>query len=130
MKKVKLVVVFAVLALAFVLIVTSFASNLSPYLSVTELLEKRPYGSTVQVIGKVLPNTISFNTSSGILSFVITDNQSVVEVYHNGLVSNLGNSTEVVVIGKYGDDGIFYAQRILVKCPSKYVEKSEEEGGS
>ena len=57
----------------------------------------------------------------------MTDGNAKLNVVHEGIVSNLRNSTEVVVIGKYGEDGIFYAEKVLVKCPSKYLP--EEEGG-
>ena len=29
--------------------------------------------------------------------------------------------SEIILEGSYGDDGVFYSESVIVKCPSKYV---------
>jgi len=121
-------VLIVIPSLLAVLIASLFSANLSPYVSVTEVIEKRMYGANVQVYGDVLNDTISFDINSGVITFTITDGNSALKVQHQGIVNNLKNATEVVAIGEYGRDGVFYAQKVLVKCPSKYQEVPKEEG--
>ncbi len=127
MKRKKLLLIVILAALILVIISNLFTASLSPYLTVSELVERGEYGRNVQVIGEVDKETIAFDVKTGILTFVLTDGDARLKVKYEGIVSNLRNSTEVVVIGKYGQDGIFYAEKVLVKCPSKYMPK--EEGG-
>ncbi len=116
----------AVLAAGFLILIAGFfTSSLSPYKTVSELVDKKLYDSSVQVIGNVTKQSLLFNVDSGILTFDLTDGKKVLTVRFEGMVNNIGNATEVVAVGKYGRDNIFYAAKILVKCPSKYVEKPE-----
>jgi len=127
-KRSKLVVIIVVPTLLIALIMSLFNASLSPYVSVTEVVQKKMYGVNVQVFGDVLNKTISFDMDSGILTFDITDGNNTLTIQHQGVVNNLRNATQVVAIGTYGRDGIFHAQKILVKCPSKYQGVPREEG--
>ncbi|MBD3409173.1 MAG: cytochrome c maturation protein CcmE [Ignavibacteriales bacterium] len=49
--------------------------------------------------------------------------------YDGGMPPNFESSTSVVVTGRY-EDGVFKADNILTKCPSKYEEKMEETSGA
>jgi cytochrome c-type biogenesis protein CcmE len=126
MKKGKIFVIASLSILLIILLSNIFTTSISPYLTVSELLEKKEYNKNVQVIGEVIKETIFFDVETGILKFVMTDGRSKLNVWYEGIVSNLENSTEVVVIGKYMEDGIFYAEKVLVKCPSKYAPEGEE----
>jgi cytochrome c-type biogenesis protein CcmE len=79
----------------------------------------------LQVFGQAVVDTIQLNTQTGILTFDLTDGNNTVTIRHRGMVNNLRNSTEVVAIGEYRD-GVFQAEKLLVKCPSKYEEIKEE----
>jgi cytochrome c-type biogenesis protein CcmE len=47
-------------------------------------------------------------------------------VYHKGPIpQNLMEADNVVVVGRFDENGTFVAQRILVKCPSKYQAKQQ-----
>ncbi len=127
MKKGKLLVIIVLPALFLVLMAGLFTENISPYISVTELKTDDVANRNVQVYGDVLVDSIHFDKDLGLLSFDITDGDSVVQVQHRGMVSNLQNATEVVAIGEY-IDGVFQAEKVLVKCPSKYQELVSEEG--
>jgi cytochrome c-type biogenesis protein CcmE len=103
-----------------------FTENISPYISVTELKSEDMVNRNVQVFGDVVVNTIKFDKDTSIQTFDITDGSNSVEVNHRGVVNNLQNATEVVAIGKY-IDGVFQADQVLVKCPSKYQEEESKE---
>jgi uncharacterized protein (DUF934 family) len=53
-----------------------FNENVSPYISVSELIEGNNVNRNVQVFGDVLVESIDFDTQSGILTFDITDGES------------------------------------------------------
>lgn len=120
-------VIIVLPALFIILIGGLFTENISPYISVTELKTDDVSNRNVQVYGDVLVDSIHFDKDLVLLSFDITDGDSVVQVQHRGMVSNLQNATEVVAIGEY-IDGVFQAEKVLVKCPSKYQELISEEG--
>ena len=59
------------------------------------------------------------------VTFLMVDNnQKTNKVFYNKpMPPDLKQSEQVVVIGSYKED-IFYANQILLKCPSKYEEES------
>ena len=63
------------------------------------------------------PDKLSF-------SFVMLDeNEMAQEVYYNEpMPADFQRSEQVVIIGSYQDD-LFIADKILLKCPSKYQEE-------
>jgi cytochrome c-type biogenesis protein CcmE len=96
----------------------SFRKTLTPYVSFEEAKES---GATVQVIGEVALSQARYDTESHRLSFPIIDergNQMLVE-YSGTKPGNFEQADRVVVIGRY-EDGVFLADQLLVKCPSKY----------
>jgi len=121
MNKFKLSILIIFPIVFIVLIAGVFSTNVSPYISVTELISGNVINRNVQVYGKAVIESISFDTSKSILTFDITDGTNNVTVSYKGMVNNLENSTEVVAGGQY-DKGVFNAEKILVKCPSKYQE--------
>ncbi|HEY4700230.1 MAG TPA: cytochrome c maturation protein CcmE [Nitrososphaerales archaeon] len=121
MNKFKLSILIIFPIVFIVLIAGVFSTNVSPYISVTELISGNVINRNVQVYGKAVIESISFDTSKSILTFDITDGTNNVTVSYKGMVNNLENSTEVVAVGQY-DKGVFNAEKILVKCPSKYQE--------
>ncbi len=105
----------------------SFRSSLNPYVTFNEAAE---LSRQVQVLGKIVrPEEISYNLEAGDLQFYLADNEgTVLLVSYNGTrPDNLEESENVVAVGYYSD-GIFQAEKLLVKCPSKY--ESQENGGS
>jgi len=117
--KLSILIIFPIIFI--VLIAGVFSTNVSPYISVTELISGNVINRNVQVYGKAVIESISFDTSKSILTFDITDGTNNVTVSYKGMVNNLENSTEVVAVGQYNKD-VFNAEKILVKCPSKYQE--------
>ena len=44
-------------------------------------------------------------------------------VYQDAKPNDFERSEQVVIVGEMGDDEVFHASKILMKCPSKYKEK-------
>jgi len=88
---------------------------------------------TVQVMGKIDFNTVNYNSEQSRLEFVIYDAEAKdpiiaerLEVNYYGVVpGNFDQATSVVVKGR-PENGVFVAEQMLVKCPSKY----QGEGGN
>ncbi|MCL4435446.1 MAG: cytochrome c maturation protein CcmE [Thaumarchaeota archaeon] len=126
MKKNKLLVIVALPAIFVALIAGVFSANVSPYVSVTQVVTQNMTQRNLQVFGQVIVDSIYFDKSTGIETFVLTDGNNTVTVNFRGIVNNLSNSTEVVAIGVY-DGKIVQAERVLVKCPSKYETATAKE---
>jgi cytochrome c-type biogenesis protein CcmE len=94
-----------------------FSRSLTPYVSFAEAMEKK---ETVQVKGYLAGPVGTMGGGYGI-SFVLRDDEgtAVNVVYAGAKPDNMEHSESVVVIGCY-EDLKFNAEKILVKCPSKY----------
>lgn len=113
-------------AIFIVLMMGLFTENISPYISVSDLMTKNTQNGNVQLYGQVILESIFFDNDSGITSFDITDGNQSISVMHKGMINNLEHSTEVVAIGEYNND-LFQADKVLVKCPSKYEARIPED---
>ncbi len=105
----------------------SFRSSLNPYVTFNEAAQ---LPRQVQVLGQIVrPEEISYNLEVGDLQFYLADGEgTVMLVTYNGIrPDNLEESENIVAVGYYSD-GIFQAEKLLVKCPSKY--ESHESGGN
>ena len=103
-----------------------FQSSATYYYTVSELIEQESsiYGENVRVNGQVAPDSVEQEAQGTILRFTIIDaeGEESLPVFYQGVVPDafkVGN--DVVVEGHLNSDGIFQANTILVKCPSKYV---------
>ncbi|MCL1851950.1 MAG: cytochrome c maturation protein CcmE [Peptococcaceae bacterium] len=93
------------------------SQNLTPYVSFAEAKEKK---GSVQVHGALEGDVQTLSGGQGIMFELKDDDGTVAEVVYKGLKpDNMDQSDGVVVIGKFDDD-VFQANKILVKCPSKY----------
>ena len=109
----------AVLAAAFVVLgVTAFQKTLTPYLSFGEARKAR---GTVQVMGSLDKQSDRYDTEKGELSFEIVDaSGSKMPVIYRGIKpANFKDAISIVAIGRYSA-GRIDAEKLLVKCPSKY----------
>ena len=112
-------VVAGVLAVAFVLLgVTSFTKTLTPYLSFDEARKAR---GVVQVMGGLDKTSDRYDTASQRLSFELVDDRGGrMPVSYGGIKpANFKDAISIVAIGRYRD-GRIEAEKLLVKCPSKY----------
>lgn len=119
------VIIFA--AIAF-LVYNAIGSAGAYYLTVSELKQQAAdhYGKNVRVSGVVVDNSVDYNSSDLILQFQIADDANQLPIYFHGpRPDNFTRAAEAIVEGKYGEDGVLYANTLLLKCPSRY----EEQGG-
>lgn len=95
-------------------------------------LEKEGDDSEVHVVGKLPKNTVGNITGlvynplmdANYFEFQLIDhsNQQMKVVYLQPKPQDFEKSEQVVVIGKMSK-GVFVAEKILMKCPSKYEDK-------
>lgn len=121
----------AALILAFLVLgLTTFSSSMTPYVSFDEA-ERSP--RTVQVMGGLEKGSSRYDTSSKTLYFNLVDLESkkVLPVaYRDVKPANFEEAVSIVAIGKYRA-GAFHAEKLLVKCPSKYQgEETEKHYGA
>jgi cytochrome c-type biogenesis protein CcmE len=88
---------------------------------------------TVQVMGKIDFDAVAYDEDKQRLRFAIYDPkaeqpsgaQRLDIVYYGVVPGNFNQATSVVLKGKPDSTGVFVADQMLVKCPSKY----QGEGG-
>ena len=103
----------------------AFKSNLTPYVSFEKA---RATSSAVQVAGKLVEHSDKFDEATSRLLFTLADdNGQQLQVAYKGMKpGNFNEATQVVAIGRYRD-GVLEAEKLLVKCPSKYQGIEEKE---
>ena len=109
----------AALTLAFVGFgLTAFQKTLTPYLSFDEARKAR---GVVQVMGGLDKQSDRYDTATQQLSFDLMDaNGRRMPVVYRGIKpGNFRDAISIVAIGRYRD-GRIDAEKLLVKCPSKY----------
>ncbi len=120
----------AVAAVGF-LIYRSTSATSAYYLEVSDLLGQGQdaYGQRVRVMGKVKPGTIQ--RSAETLRFTAQDQTGELKVAYNGIVPDIfKDEVDVVLEGSYGRDGVFAADVLLAKCPSKFEAEPGVAAGS
>ncbi len=122
----KLAIVAAIMLAAFgYFSYTAFESAQSFYLTVDELVELGPSGAdqSVQVKGKLVEDSFAREGGTSTLAhFLLHENGAQVDATYDGVLPDLffNPHSEIVLGGTYEDGGLFVADRVYVKCPSKY----------
>jgi cytochrome c-type biogenesis protein CcmE len=86
--------------------------------------EEAKSGEYVQIIGNLDKSSLVYEGSK--LKFSIADNHGRrISAVHSGMKPvNFEHADQAVLLGSYDKKrGVFAAERILVKCPSKYEKK-------
>lgn len=132
------------------LIYSSTQANAQYFLTVQELEARGSSvaGQDVRVSGAVLGDTIQYDPQTLKLTFTVAhvpgDNKEIeaqgglaavlhaaaidpsrehLQVVYTGPKPDLlRNEAQAIMTGKLGEDGIFYADELLLKCPTKYQE--------
>lgn len=132
MQRAKLYVIGAVLILAFAgYALTGFRESLTPYVPFDQA---RSANRVVQVAGGLVAGSSSYDQASSSLLFTLEDEESgeTLPVAYEGVKpANFEDAISIVAIGEYSTEtGIFQAEKLLVKCPSKYqgVEETKSYG--
>ncbi len=81
-------------------------------------------GKPVRLSGKVAKG--SFKSLKDHYEFEVTDGKARIKISYSGVLPNsFDEGREVIADGVY-QKGVFKAENLLVKCPSKYVPKLEK----
>ena len=144
-----------ILAAIIYLIVYSTQANAQYYLTVKELAERGSsfVGRNVRVSGAVIGDSIHYNPGKLLLSFdivhvpgdyreiesqgglakvlrdaVTNSNLPRLHVVYNGVKPDLlRHEAQAILTGHLGEDSIFYADELLLKCPTRYEEALPEQ---
>ena len=139
------------------LIWTSTAANAEYFLTIDELDAKGSsiLDKNLRVSGAVLGDSIQYDAQSLTLSFEVAhvpgDNAELetegglAEALHQAVMDPsrarmkvvfvgakpdlLRNEAQAIMTGHLGNDGIFYADELLLKCPTRYEEAVPKQAG-
>lgn len=146
---------FLILAAVVYLIYSSTQSSSQYFLTIDELFLRgeSSIGLPTKVTGAVLGETIDYDSDSLTLSFTVAhlpaDNDILVEegglsvalnsavndssrqrmqvVYYGVMPDLLQHEAQAIMTGKLAEDGIFYADELLLKCPTRYEEAAPDQ---
>ena len=104
------------------LVAVSFRGSMVYYLSVSEYMQSSGrVPGPVRVNGRVVPGSIEKEPAKLGVRFAMTDGESTLPVVYEKIVPDtFVERAEVVVEGKLDPAGVFHADVLLAKCPSKY----------
>ena len=144
-----------ILAAVVYLIFSSTQASAEYFLTIDELSQKGQsmVNRNLRVSGAVVGDTIQYDPQTLSLSFTVAhvtgDNSEIeaggglAEVLHQAVVDPnrahlkvvyvgpkpdlLRNEAQAIMTGHLGEDGIFYADELLLKCPTRYEEAVPEQ---
>lgn len=105
-----------------VAIVSSLLINSSPYVTVAQAQQM---DSSVHLAGDLDRQSLTHIASETRVTFDLVDEHGdrIKVLYRGNPPANMGTATRVVAVGKV-EDGYFHADRLLLKCPSKYESET------
>ena len=141
---------FLIIAAVVYLIVSSTQANAQYYLTVNEINEKgrEVLNRDLRISGAVIGDSIVYDVETLTLTFTIAhiagDNDELddegglaaalhnavtdperarLEIVHVGPKPDLlQDEAQAIITGQLGEDGKFYADELLLKCPTKYED--------
>jgi len=144
-----------ILAAVVYLIVSSTSASAEYFMTIDELNAKGSsmVGRSLRVSGAVIGDTITYDPQTLALTFQVAhvtgDNDEIealgglAEVLHQAVIDPtrarltviyvgprpdlLRDEAQAIMTGHLGDDGIFYADELLLKCPTRYEEAVPEQ---
>ncbi len=125
MKNKKILIFAAALVLLVIAILFLSDDLFSPYVTF-QYAQQHP-GKYVQLIGKREKTAAVKHEAAG-FGFILNDDKgNKLDVFHNGVKpANFEHTEQVVVLGKFSaGKKIFEADKVLVKCPSKYQKENK-----
>ena len=146
-----------ILAAVVYLIVSSTQANAEYFMTIDELKAQSQsvIGKNMRISGAVVGDTIQYDPQTLTLSFevanvtadnnvvgaqgglaavlhaaVIDPNRSRIKIVYTGPKPDLlKNEAQAIMTGQLGTDGMFHADELLLKCPSKYQEAVPQQTG-
>lgn len=144
-----------ILAAVIYLIASSTSASAEYFLTIDELQAKGQSmaGRNLRVSGAVVGESIQYDPDTLTLTFVVADvpgdnaeieaqgglavvlHEAVIDpgrsrmdvVYEGAKPDLLRNEAQAIMTGHLGPDGKFYADELLLKCPTKYEEALPEQ---
>lgn len=113
------IIVLVVVAIFIVALASNFASNASIY---TDFAYAKKSGREVHIVGEwVNRDQAVYNMEQDLFTFFLKDTLHQTELVHfyDPKPNNFETAEKVVVVGGYKQDR-FVADKIVMKCPSKY----------
>ena len=108
----------------------SFRDTITPYVAFEEA---RAAERVVQVAGGLAAGSSSYDDEAHALHFTLEDEETgeLLPVRYEGVKpGNFEEAVSIVAIGRYdAASDAFHADKLLVKCPSKYQGLEEKEYG-
>lgn len=131
MKKKTLYLIGTLLILTFAgYTLASFNTSLTPYVS---FADARTAERVVQVAGGLEAGSSRYDTETQSLHFTLVDETTgdTLPVRYQGIKpGNFEDAVSIVAIGRFVPEaGEIHADKLLVKCPSKYQGLDEDEVG-
>jgi cytochrome c-type biogenesis protein CcmE len=148
---------FLILGAVVFLIWTSTAASAEYFLTIDELNAKGAgvVDKNLRVSGAVIGDSIQYDAQNLTLSFEVAhvpaDNLAIesegglAEVLHQAVMDPsrsrikvvyvgpkpdlLRNEAQAIMTGHMAEDGVFYAEELLLKCPTRYEEAVPEQAG-
>jgi cytochrome c-type biogenesis protein CcmE len=139
-----------IIAAVVYLIISSTLASAQFFLTIDELKSKgsEMVGRDVRISGAVLGDTIHYDRETELLTFTIVnmpgDNKEINNqgglaavlhaavndpsrqrldiVYKNPPPDLLQHEAQAILTGRLGEDGVFYANELLLRCPTKYED--------
>jgi cytochrome c-type biogenesis protein CcmE len=139
-----------IVAAVVYLIISSTQASAQYFLTVEEVNQRADevLDRELRISGAVLGDTIDYDAQTLTLRFTIAhvpgDNKEIeargglaavlnqavndptlprLQVVYNGVKPDLmRHEAQAIMTGKIGEDGVFYAEELLLKCPTKYEE--------
>ncbi len=140
-----------IVAAVVYLIVSSTQAAAQYYLTIDEMLNKgdEVYGRAIKLAGAVDGESVTYDTDTLTLEFSMAnvpadldeieaggglakvlydalrdpDASRLQVVYVGPKPDLLRHEAQAIVTGNMGDDGVFYADELLLKCPTRYEEE-------
>lgn len=127
-----------IIAIAIVIIMTSIG-DASSYENFNTAWEMKEDGEdkSIHVVGQLKKDQagevsgIEVGEDKVSFTFLLVDNEGTEQkvFYNEPVPADFQRSEQVVVIGSYREKEIFVADKILMKCPSKYQETDVKTAG-
>lgn len=148
----------AILAAVVYLIASSTQASAEYFMTVDEVRAQgaAAVGKSLRISGAVIGDTIQYDADSLTLTFdvaqvsadndVIEKQGGLAEVLHQAVVDParqrikvvyvgvkpdlLRNEAQAIMTGKLGSDGVFHADELLLKCPTRYEQAVPQQAAS
>ncbi len=147
-----------ILAAVVFLVVSSSQANSEYFMTVDELSTKgaSAMGKSLRVSGAIIGDTIQYDAATLTLTFEVAnvpgDNAEIeaqgglAEVLHQAVIDPtrsrikviyqgpkpdlLRNEAQAIMTGHIDENGVFHADELLLKCPTRYEEAVPEQAAS